>query len=437
MIVVIKKRKIIIALLIMVMIVGCVLLVNKIVKTQTDNNISYNQFSQAQYRNCVAGLLRNSNGGSSFVVYDTETWNPTVLLNLPDVSSRNFSAISSDGNYIAYTKWDQNNQRGYLEIYSFTDGETKSFYQDMPTRHDITKISWLPDNKTLLLVRSDRTVGTYQEIRTLNIETGEENTLVKGEVWRIRTVEDIGTTAKDFYLKGHEIYLKVKEKKPIASYDPENPINPDEEWNYYLDQNDLNEIYHCYGGVGTFDIEKVINLMYVRLSPPRCSKDGTKILYSALLFRNSAPGSRTPLWMQGAIWVYDVNSGQASIVYSQTDGGAIGRVDWIDDDEICFVSYYDWQGSRDSINYFNLSTKEHRVLFPYTDENYNNVTLLPVGNRKITFTTSKKNDFYENSKTILFDIDTNTYSELNVKFEYKSVLLENFTYVELLSDSIP
>ena len=140
--------------------------------------------------------------------------------------------------------------------------------------------------------------------------------------------------------------------------------------------------------------------------------------------------------MCAAIWVYDIKTGKTSIVYSQTDGGSIGRVDWIDNDEISFITYYEFQGSRDSVNYFNITNNEHRILFPSTDENYNNVTLLPVGKRKITFTTSKKGDFYENSKTILFDIDSNTYDELYIKYKGNNVLLENYIFNELYSKNI-
>lgn len=187
----------------------------------------------------MAGLLSNKNGGSRFVIYiRTDTWKPAILLNLQDVSPDNYGAISTDGNYIAYTKWDENNVRRYLEIYSLADGKVKSFYNDMPARNEIIKISWLPDNKTLLFIRNDASIPYYQQIQTLNVQTGEENILVKGEVWRINTVEESVTTAEDFYLKGHQSYLKVKEKEKIPG-NGKNTI----EWNYYLNQNDVNEIY--------------------------------------------------------------------------------------------------------------------------------------------------------------------------------------------------
>lgn len=42
---------------------------------------------------------------------------------------------------------------------------------------------------------------------------------------------------------------------------------------------------------------------------------------------------------------------------------------------------------------------------------------------------SKKDDVYENTKTILFDIDTNIYDALDVKFKDKTVLLQKFIFL--------
>lgn len=429
---ILKKYKILSALLVIVAISSFVLLAIQIQQTHdVKKSIFSDEMKKAQYFNCVAGLLYDGDRGSNFVIYDTETWKSTVLMHLTDVTPDNYGAISGDSNYIAYTKWDEGYARRYLEVYSVPDEKLSRFYQDIPVKNEIVNISWLPDNRTLLFTINDKNVSTYSEIRTLNIETGEENTLVKGEVWRMRTAEEIGSTAQDFYLKGQDSYMKVKYKRPVNSYNPDEPINPDIEWNYYLDQNDLNEIFHYYGGTGTFDIEDVLNIMYVQFSRPRCSEDGTKIIYSATLRRNSAHGESVPLWMSSGIWEYDMETGQNSLIHSQTDGAAIGRVDWIDNDEICYITYYDFQGSRDSVNYINLSNNEGRILFPYSDENYNNVTLLPVGNRRITFTSSKRNEAFDNSYTILFDIDSSNYSNHDIKFGEKKVLLENFVFCKM------
>lgn len=135
--------------------------------------------------------------------------------------------------------------------------------------------------------------------------------------------------------------------------------------------------------------------------------------------------------MCSAIWEYYVKTGKKIIVYKQNDSAAIGRVDWLDTNRISFITYYDWQGSRDSVNCLDLLTNQHRTIFPYSDKNYNNVTLLPVGDQRITFTTSPKNEYYINSNTILYDINSHSFRKLNVKFGEDNVLLENFIFTSL------
>ena len=116
------------------------------------------------------------------------------------------------------------------------------------------------------------------------------------------------------------------------------------------------------------------------------------------------------------------------LLYKQEDEASIGRVDWINDSELCFVTYYDWQGSRDNINYYSIETGKSEVLFHYSEEHYNNVTLLPIGNQKITFTSSANDCFYYESLTYVIDIGTREVSALNVSYDDKSILLENFIY---------
>ncbi|MEO3946759.1 hypothetical protein [Gorillibacterium sp. CAU 1737] len=386
-----------------------------------------------QVKTCVVGLLPDQKGGSQYVLYDTATWKATLLLHLPDVTPDNYAALSRNGRYAAYTTWETNLSRRYVKVYDRVTGKTTSYLQQIPVQHEIIQLSWLPDNKTLVFVQSDATSLPYQEIKTLDMETNKEQVLAKGEVWRVRSIEETGHTAESFYLKGKKAYVSVKEKKPAETYQKDKPISEEEEWNYYLTQKDIDDIYQAYGGTGSFPIEKVPNMMHVAFSAPRVSPAGTKIVYSTVLERNSAPGARTPLWMTASIWQYDRTSGQTSRIYSQTDGGSIGRVDWVSDQEISFVSYYDFQGSRDSINVLDLASGGHRVVFPYTDVHYNNVTLLPVGEGKLTFTSSKKDEAYGSSKTILLDARSGSYQEKPIMFEGKTVLLEKFMSVPLNS----
>jgi len=203
-----------------------------------------------------------------------------------------------------------------------------------------------------------------------------------------------------------------------------------EVWDFYLMQEDLNEICRKYGGKNAFSVDDAMSYMYVEFSPPRISADKSKLLFSATLRRNAAPQG-SPLWLAAAVWIYDIATGESSIVYAQDGEAGIGRADWVGDDNsgICFVTFYDNNGGRDSINFFNVTQNELTIIFPYTDEHYNNVTLLPVGNNKISFTSSAKDAFFEESETILFDIPGNSYESQPVLYESITVLLENFVYV--------
>ena len=149
----------------------------------------------------------------------------------------------------------------------------------------------MPDNKTLLFIANDSSQLSYQEIRTLNVETLEENILVKGEVWKVKTSVENNEKTSDYYLKGADKSLPIKEWEKT----PEDQLDSTTEWGYYLSQDDLDKIYQYYGGSGTFERSEIPNSFYVDFSRPRVSDDGTSIIYSATLKRNSALGFETPL----------------------------------------------------------------------------------------------------------------------------------------------
>lgn len=370
----------------------------------------------------VTGLLSDGEGGSAAVCFDTETWDDTKLMALPEVTPDNYAALSPDNQKLAYTTWEESDgrfARRYLKVYDFQTGETTDYFTDLPNRTEIIKISWMPDSETLLYVRNNAALAQLQTIELMNTRTKSVTVVDKGEVWRVRTITGLDETAEPFFQPGSQTYLPVKYTERASDVD---------QWNYYLDEEDLRLIYQKYGGVKAFDFSTIQNIMYVNFSAPRCSPDGTSIVYSAKLDRTSAPGEHTPLWVAAAIWQYDVETQDKRIIYKQEDGGAIGRVDWVSESELCFVSYYDFQGSRDNINSLNINSGESTVLVPYTDEFYNNVTLLPIGGGKISFTSSAKNDVYENSKTYTLDVSDGTRSALDIACEGAPVLLENFVF---------
>lgn len=383
------------------------------------------------FSDCVIGLVASNAGGSDVVLLNTNTWSPTMLIEFADVTADNYVAISCDGKYIAYTTWDKHFARRYLKILDMVTGYETIYFDNIPARSEIKDISWMPDSKTLLFTINNTSEQAYQEIHSLNVEDGTETIIDKGEVWKVKTVENVGETADDFFLRGAHQYLSVKGKEIISHTGVNNSST--EEWNYFLLQDDIDKIYNFYGGSGSFNIDDIISYMYVEFSAPRCSSDGKSIIYSATLTRNSAYGEETPLWMASAIWKYDVLSGKKSIIYAQTDGGAIGRTDWVSDDSIAFVSYYDFQGSRDSINTFNIDTLAHRVIFPYSEEHYNNVTLIPIGENSIVFTSSAKGKAFQASEVIKLEIDSLNTAVLDVQFNGTKLLLSGFSYVKLIT----
>lgn len=327
----------------------------------------------------VVGLLPDGKEGSCLVVYDTDTWASAKFLELPDVTPDNYAAISRDGKYVAYTSWDEFYVRRYLNVYETETGKTRTYFTDIPFQTEIIKISWMPDCHTLIYIRNDTETSSYQEIQTLDILNGETTTLVKGEVWKTRVPDEMDCDPEGFYLKGAQKYV------PLLPENPAGISNSDNTWRYFLTQADINQIYQYYGGTGNFDIDLVPGYLYVNFSAPRCAQDGSKIVYSASLKRNSAHGLQTPLWMISSIWEYDLKTGDHRIIHTQMDGGCIGRTEWLGADRLAFVSYYEYSGSKSNINYLDLNTYDSKTVFPHSEEHYNNVTLLPLNNHEISF----------------------------------------------------
>ena len=373
----------------------------------------------SDYVDCVAGLLPDENEGSELVVYPTDTWVASTVQAFPDVTPDNDAAISQDGRYIAYTTWDDGYVRRYLKVMDTKTGETTDFYRDSPIKTEIIDLSWMPDGNTLLFIVNDASQLCYKEIRTLNVQTQEEQTLVKGELWQAKTVQEEGDEDPGaYYLPGAQRSINIVKRDA-------------EGWAYYLTQEDIDRIYQKYGGTGSFAQADSVNFFYVDFSRPRASDDGKTVVYSAKLTRNDAPGEGTPLWMSSAIWTYNMETGENKILYAQPDEGAIGRVDWVDDTTLAYVAYYDFNGGRDSICAYDMKTGTAKEIFPYSEEHYNNVNLLPVGNQKLIFTSVAKQDFYSDSQTMEYNFNTGECTPLDISYQQETVLLSSFSHIKL------
>lgn len=410
-----KKVKIcfwLLALLIFWVLFSCVF-------QRLERKSSQKRMMQNMPQNRVVGLLSDGISGSKAVCYNTKNWEPFVLAELPDVTSDNYASLSPNGTKLAYTTWSEDNSRRYLKILDLETLKTISYLDMMSSYTEVVNISWMPDGIHLLFIRTSGENLNYHTIEILNWETKETQVIVKGEEWKVRQVEDIGVESEDFVLPGSGQNLKVKYTEDAGA---------GECWNYYMTWEEIEELYRVYGGVRKFNFQEGLNGLYVEFSAPRSSWDGKKIVYSTKLQRTSAPGSQTPLWVASAIWIYDTEKQKSEIVYRQEDEGAIGRVDWISQDEVAFVSYYDFQGSRDDINCLNIETGEKRNIYKHTKDHYNNVTLLPIGEKKLTFTSSAKNETYEESKMYLLDMSTEKIEEISLVDKNKKILLELFVY---------
>lgn len=383
----------------------------------------------AGVKNAIVGLFPDGSKGSRAVMYDTDTWRSYDLLDLPDVTSDNYAAMTSDKRYIAYTKWNDTYTCRYLSIYDAKTGITQDYFKDLPYRNEIIKISWLPDDHTLLYILNDQETNPYMEIHTFDVLTEKENVLVKGGLWKIlASIDDID---EDFYLKDEKRYQSVKETGVEVFHNNVTGEEHDLEWGYYMTQEDIDRLYQKYGGKGSFDRSLCGGYMYIELSPPRCSPDGNKIIYSASLRRTSAPGSSTPLWMSSSIWEYDMKTGKTEMIYSQDDGGCIGRVEWAGKDRLTFVSYYDFQGSCDDICSIDLKTGKAEILFAHSEENYNNVTLLPINESTILFTSSSRYQLYEESENMILNIIDGKTDRLELLYKNIPVLPQLFCYLKI------
>lgn len=379
-------------------------------------------------KNVLVGLLSDGGWGSSIMYYDIGAEEVSTVMKLPEVTSDNYVAISPDGRYIAYTTWEPKTYaRRYLCVLDTETGETQEYLRDL-YKTQVKNISWI-DSERIVYVLSDQNEFIYQEIQCLNALTGEIEVLVEGGLWKMRASFDEGEEETDHVIQ------HSGETVPVKWHDEENIAGNEVVWSYYYTQEELNEIYQKYGGTGEYDIYDVNNYFAIKFSAPKISPNGRYLVYSAVLDRNSASGEHRTLWMIASIWLYDLETGENRIVYTPDDGASLGRVDWISDKELVFVSYYEFQGSADDINYLNLDTAEKRILFEHRDDAYNNVTLLRAGGRDIFFTTSARYETYEESTLVCLNADTGEYEALEINVGGEALLPEGFIYEEISEKS--
>ena len=162
---------------------------SKIATSLTDKDFEKTQIPyHGTYSGWICGLTENikSIKNSDVLLIDPETKQIKKLTMLKGTDSSQTCAVSNDGNKIAYTKWlSQNPSEGVcLCVKDLEKGTTKKYFSDVIKELTNPYMSWMPDNKRLLLNLSIMDLHYYSNIISLlDTDTDKFDIIDKGHVW--------------------------------------------------------------------------------------------------------------------------------------------------------------------------------------------------------------------------------------------------------------
>ncbi|WP_127488349.1 TolB family protein [Paenibacillus ehimensis] len=348
------------------------------------------------YKGWLAGITADGTG-SQLVAYHPEPAESKTILKLPNVTPDNFGAISSDGTKAAYTQWNEQQTVRYLVVQSLASSEQNVFFDNLPAMNEIKTISWFPDSRRILFVKSDQSAHVDQEIGVLDTSSGNIQTLVKGGIWLVKQAEE---------------------------------ENGEERMKYYMTQDELDQLVTTYGGKPV-PLDDAGGYLMVEFAAPVLSPDGNRIVYSATLNRNYAKGENVPLWLASSLWVYDLTSGKNKMIYSPSDRSAIGKAIWTSDgSHIAFISYTGANGEGGAIEYMDLASEKVKTIFPPTAEHHNNVNLIALDRNEISFISAPKSGTFKDAKRWILNPETGEKRLMPVQLKGQNALLRNFSNVQ-------
>ncbi|KAA5806225.1 MULTISPECIES: PD40 domain-containing protein [Thermoanaerobacterium] len=358
----------------------------------------FNYSYKNQYNGWLTGLIPDKKG-SDLIVVNPISHDVKKILTLPDIAPDQFGAVSPNGKYAAYTQVDQKKGITYINIMDLNKKNyIKKYLDDVYGMQAVFYLSWFPDNQNLLLVRMTRNkdLNSNQEICILNIKNNKLKHLVSGGEW-----DGVGLTDDN----------KIK---------------------YYMSQEELNKLIMKYGGPKTIPIEKVGTKLFVRFSSPSISPDGSKIVYSATLYRNQADeGDPIRLWLASSIWMIDLKDDSLKRIYSDqevSNGSAIGHVTWSSDGKrLVFYRYRGSNGSNGRLDCLDLKSIKVKTIVPVTEENYTNISPHSLPNNNISFISVSKQGSPENAKQYIVNLKTGSIKDNEIKFNKRSIIMWNFT----------
>lgn len=349
-----------------------------------------------QFSGWITGLIPDSKG-SVLVAINPVNHEINKILSLPDVSPDQYGAVSSNGKYTAYTQWNQDNTVVYLNIEEPGKENSKRIYfSNVLWEQVIYYLSWLPDSRNLLLVRSKKEVYHNQEICIFDVKNNTLKHLVKGGVWDGTEIVDV--------VNGKKVYK------------------------YHMSQEQLNQLIKEYGGPKTIPAEENGRKSYVRFSSPSVSPDGSTIAYSATLFRDFAMEGN-PLWLASSIWTVSVNGGEPKRVYCNPEvATTIGRITWSSDGKrLVFYRYQGINGENGRLDCLDLATGKVKTVVPVTEQHYTNLNALTLPNNEISFISVPKQSLADKAQQYIVNLDSEEIRPDKIFIDNKNIIMWNFS----------
>lgn len=378
---------------------------NKTVSSIINNDSEKTQILyHGTYSGWICGLTANKKSikNSDVLLIHPETKQIKKLTTLKGVDSGQTCAVSNDGHKIAYTQWlSQNPSEGVcLCVKDLKKGTTKKYFSDVIKELTIPYMSWMPDNKGLLMNLSIMDLHYYSNIISLlDTDEGKLDIIDKGHVW-------MGNSTLDF------------EKGFVYSA---------------LTQDELNHLIDKYGGSEYIPVDENGSFNFTEFSMPMLSPDQTKILYRITFCRSDSVGENfqdpPPLMLASGLFVADVNGqSKPKLVYgNNVKNSSIGRAIWgRDNDEIIFDRFYDEfsHGISDIVSY-HISTKTETVLLKTSAITETQKPAFLSDSSKLGICIDGKNG----EDTYYYNFGDCSYKKEKVLYKKEKIMLWNFSQI--------
>ena len=356
---------------------------------------------KGQYSGWICGLVPNENSeyDSDVLLIQPETKEVKVLSTLKGVDQQQACAVSPDGNKIAYTKWiDENDtSKGVcIAVENLAENTSDTYFDENAYDPQITYLSWMPDNITLLCNVSLKDQQYYSDVVSLlDTQTEKLRVLDKGKVWQ-------GNIMLDY---DKQIKLQM------------------------MNQEELNALIEQYGGKAYIPAEENGVYNYVEFGMPVLSPSQKKVMYITSFCRNMSVGKNWEepgmLCLASGIHVVDLDSGEEELIFgNNVEHSRIGKVIWgANDDEVIFDRYYNEysRGVCDLVIY-NIRTKEEQPLVRSSAQIETQRPRFMVGENSIGVCSYGE----EGEGLYYYDLSSNTIKKESIVYNEKELSLWRF-----------